>query len=187
MGIRLESFDIPTHHEGELIFVLSQTSVEQLTEFTTPPLTTPSTTPPLCITPLWSTTLPPSTTPSITPPWSTMPPFITPLPTATPPPPTATTPLTLMRHQSTTVQFVMLLSPSRSALPLSRPSVPQSSSPSRRSLMLSSATPSPELSARSASRSSTTRSAPTPTPRRPRTPPPRLWPSPSRGSATPRW
>merc|ERR1719150_1962882 len=158
--------------------LLSPTSVEHLTEFTTPLLTMPSTTP------LWFTTPPLSimlSTLSCTTPLSTTPP-----PTDTPPQPTDTT-LTHMRHQSTTVQFKMLLSLSRSVPQLSRPSATQSSSPSRRSLTVRCATPSPEPSAKSASRSSRTRSAPTPTPRRPRTLPPRPLSSPSRGSATPRW
>merc|ERR1719150_2036944 len=104
--------------------LLSPTSVERLTESTTPPPTMLSTTPPP-----WSTMLPTtlSTTP---PPWSTTPstmPSTTPPPTATPPLPTDTTPLTLMRHQSTTVQFKMLLRLLRFAPQLSRLSAPQSS------------------------------------------------------------
>merc|ERR1719412_1781936 len=107
-------------------------------------------------------------------------------PQSTTPPPTDTT-LTHMRHQSTTVQFKMLLSLSRSVPQLSRPSATQSSSPSRRSSTVTCATPSPEPSAQPALRLSRTRSAPTLTPRRPRIPPPRPSSSPSRGSATPRW
>merc|ERR1719150_2683126 len=81
--------------------LLSPTSVERLTESTTPP--------PTMLPPTPSTTLPPSTTLSTTPP-----------PMATPPLPTDTTPLTLMRHQSTTVQFKMLLRLLRFAPQLSR-------------------------------------------------------------------
>merc|ERR1711892_1353101 len=95
--------------------------------------------------------------------------------------------ITDMKSQSTTALLLMLLNLLRFAPLLSRLSVKTLRFPPRSLLTWSSATQSPVLSVLRVCQSLTTRSAPTPTNRRPKLPLPRLLRFLTRRCVTPRW